>query len=317
VSPRARVAVVTVAAAALATVIVVGAAALQSRGSTPERASGTPPLLLDLGLRRDAEAERFRRAAAAYRRGRRAEAARMFARSRSLNARVGLALARWPEGSIAGLEQLAAENPRSALVRLNLGFALFWSGRREDAVAAWRAARRIEPDSVSAVRADDLLHPSLARGLPSFLPGFPLPPALRRLSPSGLATLERAARSGGVRSKLALGVAYQRLGRPRSALRQFDAAAALAPRDVEARVAAAVGRFDKDRPGRAFSRLGPLTRRYGRHPSVRYHLGLLLLWLGEVPEAREQLEVAARNRAAVPGREAGRILERLAPLEAG
>ncbi|MBA3331404.1 MAG: hypothetical protein H0T39_11170 [Actinobacteria bacterium] len=77
-------------------------------------------------------------------------------------------------------------------------------------------------------------------------------------------------------------------------------------------MAAAVGRFDKDRPERAFSRLGPLARRAGGNPSVRFHLGLLLLWIGEGGKARRQL-VAARavGRRSALGREAARYLREL------
>ena len=58
----------------------------------------------------------------------------------------------------------------------------------------------------------------------------------------------------------------------------------------DAQVAAAVVRFDKTRPVLAFSRLGPLTRRFPHASTVRFHLGLLLLWLaraqpGAVAEA--------------------------------
>jgi predicted Zn-dependent protease len=87
-----------------------------------------------------------------------------------------------------------------------------------------------------------------------------------------------------VRAKLLYGVALQRLGRRVSAQRQFDAASRLAPADAEAQVAAAVIRFDKARPSAAFSRLGPLSRRFPRAQSVRFHLGLLLLWLARVEQ---------------------------------
>ncbi len=42
---------------------------------------------------------------------------------------------------------------------------------------------------------------------------------------------------------------------------------------------------------RAFSRLGPLTRTFPKAATVRFHLGLLLLWSGQVKEARRQLEL--------------------------
>jgi tetratricopeptide (TPR) repeat protein len=214
---------------------------------------------------------------------------------------------------VSALRRLAREHPDSGLVQLNLGLALFWNGQRDAAMAAWRRARRIEPDSVSAVRAGDLLHPNSPRGLPSFVPSFPPPESLAALPPARqLATLARSARADDVRAKLLYGVALQRVGRPRSAERQFAAAAALFPENLEAQVAAAVGRFTKERPQRAFSRLGPLARRHPRSPTVRFHLGLLLLWLGELDEAKRQLELAreAGPRSAL-GREANRVLERL------
>jgi len=164
------------------------------------------------------------------------------------------------------------------------------------------------------VRAGDLLHPELpVPGLPFFVPDFPSPPQLARLSPPRqLAFLAARARTGGVREKLLYGTALQRLARPVSAERQFRAAAALAPRDPEAQVAAAVGLFDKDAPQRAFGKLGPLTRTFPRAATVRFHLGVLLLWLGRVDEAKRQLRLARGDAPTSRlGREAKRLLVRL------
>ena len=78
-------------------------------------------------------------------------------------------------------------------------------------------------------------------------------------------------------------------------------------------MAAAVGLFDKDRPALAFSRLGPLSRSHPRSPSVRFHLGLLLLWLGQVQQAKIELRQAASDGpGAALGREAQAFLTRLA-----
>ena len=87
----------------------------------------------------------------------------------------------------------------------------------------------------------------------------------------------------------------QRLERPVSAERQYAAAARLAPNEPEARVAAAVGLFDKERPALAFSQLGPLSQTFPHAQTVRFHLGLLLLWSAQVKEARKQLEQARRD----------------------
>ena len=106
-------------------------------------------------------------------------------------------------------------------------------------------------------------------------------------------------------------MALQRLGRPVSARREFDRAARSRP-NAETLTAAAVARFDKSRPAAAFSRLGPLTRRYPSAQTVRFHLGLLLLWIGDVPNARKQLgravDLGPTTRL---GTEAKRFLDRL------
>jgi hypothetical protein len=44
----------------------------------------------------------------------------------------------------------------------------------------------------------------------------------------------------------------------------------------------------------AFSRLGPLSERFPRSATVRFHLGLLLLWQRDVDEAKRQLRLARR-----------------------
>ena len=131
---------------------------------------------------------------------------------------------------------------------------------------------------------------------------------------SKLAALARDARQPDVHAKLLYGLALQRLGHRLSARREYDAAARLAPRDPEALVAAAVGRFDKSRPVEAFSRLGPLTRRFPKATTVRFHLGLLLLWLarsqpGSVEEGKRQLRLAQTEDPGSPlAREAKRLL---------
>ena len=207
---------------------------------------------------------------------------------RPLAADVRAALRAWPRGTIPRLQTLAAANPRSGLVRVNLGLALFWARREAAAATRWREAARVDPDSPSAIRAGDLLHPGSPPGLPFFVP------------------------SGRVDAQLARGLAFQRAGRAVSAERAFAAAARAAPDDPQTLVASAVSRFRKDDPARAFSRIGPLTVRFPRSQTVRFHLGLLSIWIGDFGEAKQQLELA---RAAGPqtklGREAKTLLASL------
>ena len=305
---------ITAAAALAAAGLTVGVT-LATRTTPPKRQPahrGLPPLSLELGVRTDPEAVALRRAASLYDAGKAHQAGLIFDRYHSIEAEVGAALSVWPDG-FAELQMLAATLPRSSLVQLNYGLALYWRGDEAAAWAAWRTARAAQPDTPYAIRAEDLLHPNFPRGLPSFVPSFPAPPGLGRLSaPKQLAVLARRARAGGVRDKLLYGVALQRLGHQLSALSQYEAAVAPAHGDPEPLVAVAVARFDKADPSRTFSRLGPLARRYPSSQSVRFHLGLCLLWLGSVTEAKHQLRLArdAGPRTTL-GVEAEQFLSRL------
>jgi tetratricopeptide (TPR) repeat protein len=308
-----------VAACAVAAAGITVGVTLATRTPTPKRPggqAGAPPLVLDLGVRTDPEAVALRRADNLYNAGKRAQAAGIFGRYGSLEAQIGTALAAWPSG-FDSLAALAKAHPGSALTQLNYGLGLYWRGQAPAAKVAWRNARLRQPDTPYALRAEDLLYPNFPRGLPTFVPSFPPPAALDRLSPPRqLAYLQRLARTGGARGKLLYGVALQRLGRQVSALREFEAAAALAPDDPEPQVAAAVARFDKADPSRTFSRLGPLAQRYPKSQSVRFHLGLGLLWLGSVTKARDELRLARDLGPSTPlGIEARRFLAQLSRIK--
>jgi tetratricopeptide (TPR) repeat protein len=308
--------VLLVGLAAAAAVAIVAAAVVSSDGGSattsglPEPRPGRPPLSLSLGLRDDAESRDLRRGLTLYSRGRLEEAAPLFVKHDSLEAKVGAAFAAWPQGTYDRLEQLAKLYPETAVVQLHLGLARLWA-QRGDPVEAWRAAIEAEPDTPYAILAGNVLHPKLPRGLPTFVPSFSAPPEVTELPPAQqLEALRRRAARGGIREQLLYGVGLQRVGRPISAAAAFDEAARRAPRDVEALVAAAVGRFDKDEPALAFGSLGPLTRVYPGEPTVRFHLGVLLLWTGRVEAAERQFRLAARTRPSSPlAREAARYLE--------
>jgi Flp pilus assembly protein TadD len=252
-SPRARVVVVAAVGAAALAGLAVGVT-LATRTDVPKTTPRRPPLADDPTA------------------------------SRVLRGEIRDALDAWPAGTVRRLRILAEQHPRSGLVRLELGVALAFGGQSADAETAWRDAERVQPDSPSAVRAEDLRHPRTPPGRPPFIPSFSRP-----RTP--------------VQAHLARGVVFQAALRPVSAEREFAAAVRLAPNDPEARVAAAVARYDKDAPARAFSRLGPLVRRFPHAQTVRFHLGLLLIYLGDLPKAREQLLLA---RAEGPGTRLGK-----------
>ena len=335
VSPRARVVLLVALAAVGAAGTAVGGALLQERaGRTAQgeahgqtetaRQAGTGPPALELALvdRDDPEARALRAAERLYESGRAEAARRRFAalaqrNPRSLEAAIGAAVTTRPGAAVRRLRALVSRHPESAVARLNLGLALVAAGDAEGAREQWRQAEARDPDSPAALRAEDLRHPDMPPGRP----GFYLPsgggdrlagmPAARQL-----AALRRRARAGGVREWLRYGAALERLGHRLSARRAFDRALALDPRSIEARTGAAVVRFDKDDPSEAFSRLGPLTAEHPRAAVVRFHLGLLLLWLPNVSEARRQLRLATGSAPeSFYGREARRVLSRLAEVD--
>lgn len=282
---------VTLAQSDKASSPVAGAAA------TSKPLAGEPPLVLELGVRDDAEAVALRRGSQLLDAGKRAQAAKVFLAWHSLEAQVAQILAQWSsDAGLRGLQALALEHAESGLVQLHLGLGLVWVGRIGDAEKAWRLAVQKDPDSAYAIRASDLLHPNTPRGLPTFVPSFADPQGLEGLTPrQQLDLLRRRAGQGGWRERIAYGIALERLSRRVSAEREMALAAAAAPSEPEALAAAAFARFSKEDPSRAFSQLGPLAQRFPKSATIRYHLGVLLLWLGEIDNSRKQLRLAVAD----------------------
>jgi tetratricopeptide (TPR) repeat protein len=279
-NPRVRARLLVALAAVAAAAVAVAAAIVQGRA---DHDPGEPP-----PLELSADSPALRAAEAAYERGDRRLAREQFEAfltrdPGSVEADVGAAIAAWPSGTIERLRALAREHPSSGVVRLHLGLALFSAGRRDEALGEWREAERRDPDTPAALRAEDLLHPEMAPGRPYFYPAS---------------------------DRLAEGAALQRAGRPVSALRAFERALAAEPDSLEAQVAVAVARFDKDDPAQAFSRLGPLAGEHPKAEIVRYHLGLLLLWIRALDEADEQLNRATEGEG-VYARLAAELLARV------
>jgi tetratricopeptide (TPR) repeat protein len=323
VSPRTRIRLIVGVAALAAAGIAVGAT-LMGRGGGGETSAiepkqrGAPGLQLSVLLRNDAEARGLRQAERAYDSGNRTAARAQFATllekdPNSLEAAVGAAVAGWPDATLLRLRQLAAEHPGSALVHLHLGLALYAAGDDRGAAAQWRQALQVEPDTPSALRAEDLLHPDMAPGRPYFYPSFAPTMDLGKDSAAAqLEALRRQAAKGGVKANILYGVALQRVGRSVSAHEAFGHALELDPESLDAKVADAVGRFDKAAPAEAFSRLGPLAEAHPRSALVRFHLGLLLLWIRDVDGARKQLQSAVdADRGGFYGKEARALLSRL------
>ena len=304
-SPRARIWTIVAVTCAVAVAATLGIVAV-TRDEPATSTVDPPPLFLDLGVRDDAQARDLRNASRLYADGRLDDARRIFERYGSTEAKIGAAFSAWPD-TMPALEALPQA---SSAVRLHEGVVLATTGAERAARTELEAAARLEPNTPYAVRADDFLHPTFAPGLPLFVPVEPFPAALADRPPG-----DQLALLAHLRTKVArlhYGSALQRIGMPLSARRIFDDAVRLAPDDPETLTAAAVSRFDKDRPELAFSRLGPLTRRFPQAQTVRFHLGLLLVWSGDAEGAKRQLrQVRALGPETRLGREAKRFLDRL------
>jgi tetratricopeptide (TPR) repeat protein len=242
---------------------------------------GTPVLQLELGLRRDAEARALEDAQTLLDRdGQAAQAAAIFQRYSSVEARLGRAFAEWTgPGSLPEVKAIAAAAPDSPAALLNLGWADYQAGRNADAANAWEQTASRFPDSPYAIDALDALHPGVAPSLP------PIVVNLAAVPPKAIPDLKAGVRLWDLKHVV-------------SARRKLDAAARLAPSTAETLVAAAVARYSPDQPKAPFPILGPLTATFPRNPIVRLHLGVLLLWSREVAKGKEQLRLAAAEAPA-------------------
>jgi tetratricopeptide (TPR) repeat protein len=302
------------------------AALVAFAGRAPdEQASleGAPPLALDAALGDVPDAAELAAAEVLYREGRADEALEAFERilasnPESVEAAVGSAIARWPAGTTARLRTLGLADEARAVVQFHLGVALFWEQREQAAVNAWQEAITAEPDSPSALRAENLLFPEMPRGRPLVVPSVELVSELRdRSLDEQLLALQRASEAEPTAdSAIAYGVALQRAGRAVSAREQFELAAQREPDNPEARAAAAIGLFEKADPTPTFATLGALSAEFPDAAVVRYHLALALVWLGDVGEARVQLEKASEvGGDDYYGTQANRLLGELARAE--
>jgi tetratricopeptide (TPR) repeat protein len=292
-----RVLLFVALAAMLAAAALVGVTLVQTHGehtSLPAQ-PGPPPLQLELGLRRDAEARALRQAEALLDHdGKAAQAAAIFRRYHSLEAQLGLAFASWRgPSSLGAVQRIVAGRPSDPASLVNLGWAQYWAGERAQAVAAWQKTARTFPDSPYAVDAEDALNPGVAPALPPIV-------------------VDVAAVPAKARADLVAGIRLWDLQHVVSARQKLDAAAAIDGSDPETLVAAAVARFSPAQPLRPFPSLGPLTARFPKASIVRLHIGVVLLWTRQVEKGKAQLRLAAAEQPqSVYARQARLLLKAL------
>jgi hypothetical protein len=196
------------------------------------------------------------------------------------------AFAEGPKRAALTLESLAQERPADAVLQFNTAAALVCAGYPAEATRAFHLAKKAGRNTYYEVQSDLLLHPQFfgKAGYPPF-------------------------EYTGHDPLLVQGQIQQRAYHQHSAERLWARDANLHPQSDEAQVAAAVGRFDMDNLSASFSRLGPLVRRFPRSQTVRFHLGLLLVWTGQGSQAVKELRLARslgpRTRL---GQDASRLL---------
>jgi tetratricopeptide (TPR) repeat protein len=256
-----------------------------SSGSASAEASdkplkGNPPLVLDLpGKPTDGSTE-----------------AQLKAAERRLPADdVRVAVAQAIAGYAAGDAQATIDALRKlpqddAVVAFHLGIAELWAGDPKDAQAALRHAKQLDPYGFYGERADNALHYNMPRGYPWY---FPPSSPKQRPSPAKLRA-EVKANPGDSAAWLELAVAIEQQHRL-AAIAAARKAVEASPTAVSPRVALAVLTFDKDRPATSMGQLGPMLQQDENNTGIRFHVGLLSLWIGLTTQALGEFRQVLRE----------------------
>lgn len=170
------------------------------------------------------------------------------------------------------MQRLGLQYSDNALVQFYRGIALLWAGYPSDAQTALESAKKLGRDTPIQGRADNILHPQFFQ--PQSGSNYPV-----FISISGNPLLRK-------------GSVLQAQGHQISAEKMYSKAVKQNPKDIEALVAQAVGRFDEDNLNPSFSLLGPLTARYPKSQLAHYYFGLLLAWTTNEQPAIKQFERA-------------------------
>jgi tetratricopeptide (TPR) repeat protein len=211
--------------------------------------------------------------------------------------------AKAPDATISRLELLAASSP---FARYELGVVQLWAGRLPQATSALKAVRDAAPESFYGVKADDLLHPTMQAGYPLFVPADTPPEGATEASLKAAAD----AAPNDAKAQLQYGSALQSAGRRTEALAAYGQALKADPTSIEAQVALALAAFKKDDPAKAFGTVGPLVRDHKNDPSPRFHLAMMLLWIGQPEKAQAEFRQVASE---APGTRLARLAEFFAP----
>lgn len=176
-----------------------------------------------------------------------------------------------PTAAAITLDEVSADVSADPMFQFNYGIALFCAGYIQDAAQAWQTTKTAGRNTFYRMRADELLHPQY------FQPADGLYPVFQPVGNNPL---------------LARGTRLQREGREVSAEKLFSRAARAHPSDPETLVAVAIGRFDEANLTASLMPLFRLAKRFPKSQSVRFHLGLILAWIGQRTPAKAEFQAA-------------------------
>jgi tetratricopeptide (TPR) repeat protein len=193
-----------------------------------------------------------------------------------------------PSRALAALRALPQDD---AVVTFHLGLAEIWAGNRQAAIDAWERTKRLDPFGYYGTLADDALHPPPQQhlGYPPYFPPRPVNGTPAELRAAAQAHPDEPGRW------LDLAVALESQDRP-AALAAARRAVELDPNGISARVAFLVLSYDKDDPAKTFGQLGPLLQQTGGNTEIRFHLGVLSLWIGLRDKALGEFRQVAKDQ---------------------
>ncbi len=149
-------------------------------------------------------------------------------------------------------------------------------------------------------------------------PGYPLfVPADNPPEGATLESLKAAAveAPNDAKAQLQYGSALQGAGRRLEAVQAYTQALKADPTSIESQVALALAGFKKDDPAKAFGTVGPLVRDHANDPSPRFHLAMMLLWIGQTGEGAGRVPPGCKRGAGHAAGPAGRVLRaEIAPI---
>jgi tetratricopeptide (TPR) repeat protein len=200
------------------------------------------------------------------------------ARSQELSQGAQAAIDRHDDAAaLALLRELAALEPWSAEANHRLGRVLQSQGRFAEAETAYRRALTLDKEYVGAMIGLGSIDEALGRpadGLTEFDKAIEIDPHQAE------AHLER-------------GRALEGLGRTDEALAAYFRTLEFAPNSLQAKLRVATLQLARGEPDQALARLDPLVEQYPDDAEARHQRGRAHLALNHLPQARDDLKLAA------------------------